>query len=159
MEPLFEATLIGPAKIGGERKPVGATVTVTPQQLRDLVAAKAAPAEALEQLEDPDAAQVSEQMASAVASDSTAIINELTAQNVKLTEQLAGATDQIEDLSSRLGKAEEDKLGLADEVAKADAAIEELKAALKSQEETPETGQKPATKAPAKTTKAKSAKN
>ncbi|MCI5097521.1 MAG: hypothetical protein MRY77_14495 [Rhodobacteraceae bacterium] len=168
MQELYEVTLIGPAKINGKRRRVGENVSVNEQELRSLVKAQAVSAGALEKLleepsagigQDSDALVVERDEAMKKAEALQSLNEELVKTNRALKEECAAAEMVANNLKGKLDAAEEDKAKLAEEIAKADLVISELKAGAPEEKDATQTPPKPATKTAPKATSSKAAKS
>jgi len=128
LDTLYDVTLIGPAKVNGKRKSVGDPVQVAANDLRLLVKAKAVALSALEKLDDPEAAAKPSKEAELAGLQQA--YEELGEECDALSKENARLTEQVSDLTAQLAEAEADKTKLAGEIAKADQAIEAMKAEL-----------------------------
>ncbi|MBA83701.1 hypothetical protein ACSSNL_01610 [Thalassobius sp. S69A] len=128
MDTLYDVTLIGPAKINGKHKGVGDPVQVAENDLRLLVKAKAVAPSALEKLGDPET-EVAPSKEAELAGLQQAY-EELGEEFYALSKENARLTEQVNNLTAQLTEAEADKTKLAGEIAKADRAIEAMKAEL-----------------------------
>lgn len=157
MEPTFEAVLISPAKVSGKREKVGATVFVTAAEIRQLVAAGALAASALELADDPDTAQKPDADLGALfeahdevlqkANALQALNEELVKKNQALKEERVASDSAIKTLTANLQTSESDKARMVDDITKAKHEIETLKAEL-AEAKKPDPA--PTTKRPAK---------
>lgn len=128
MDTLYDVTLIGPAKVNGKRKSVGDPVQVTENDLRLLVKAKAIAPGELEKLDGPEAEVALSKEAELLGLEQA--YEELGEEFDALSKENARLTEQVSDLTAQLAEAEADKTKLAGEIAKADQAIEAMKAEL-----------------------------
>ena len=158
MENQFEVVLIGPVKHNGKRKNIGATIMVTADELRALVKAKAVAANELTQLDDPDRTAESKGDLAEQLSIQTMLTDEWEAEHAKLVEVKDELLKENLHLKEKLQEAEADKDKLAAEIAKADQAIEAIKAEM-SEAVAQKADTKPAIKPATKTTRTKSAKS